>query len=150
MEKSLFGQGTVEAVGLLAGLLIIILIVAVAIPEQAAQLGAERNRQMALLAAQDLAKTADEVYLSGDGARKSVWIELPETYNSTLSFVGNRPGTSGTLFQNRTVAIYILNAGEQIAETRAPICGSLPAGFGKYLITLYYNSSGHVMVNASC
>jgi len=150
MESFRLGQGTVEAVGLLAGLLIVILVVAIAIPEQAAQLGVERNRQMAVLAAQDIAKAADEVYLSGDGARKSVWIELPETYNASLSFVGNRPGTAGTLFQNRTIGIYLLGTGELLAETKAPLCGNLPASGGKYLVTVYYNNSGHAMVNASC
>ncbi len=142
-------QGSVEALGLLGGLVIVLLAITIFLPQQQSEIGLERNRAIALQSAQAIATAADDVYLAGDGAQKSVSVEFPDGYDASRSYAGNKVDT-GNIFNNRTIGIYVIGAGEITAESRAPVCGTLPNASGEYRITLYYNASGHVMVNASC
>lgn len=144
------GQAAVETVALLAGALFIMIAMITLLPEQAAGIGAQNGIMTATISANRLADEAAQVYLGGDGAQKSVWIELPETYDSAKSFLGsNSAGTSWAL--NKTVGIYITGYGHVFAESVAPMCGELPNRSGRFLVPIVYNSTGHVMINkTSC
>jgi hypothetical protein len=148
-DKSSRGQATVELIALMAGALIILLMVIVILPEQYSGIGLEKSRQDGQAAANMISATADEVYLAGDGAQKTEWVDFPQGYDYNKSFLGNRLA-GGTIYENRTVGIYLIGIGQLISEGKAPICGALPNESGRYRLTFYYNSSGHVMVNSTC
>ena len=149
VAEDMNGQTSIEMIALLAGSLMVMLAAISILPEQTAAIGLELSVQDAQNAADRLAGAADEVYLGGEGAQKALWVVFPESYDPQNSFIGsNEPG--GGWQQNRTVGIYVLGYGNVIAQSRAPICGSLPNESGKYLIKAVYNSSGHVMLNSTC
>lgn len=143
------GQASVEMVALLAGALIVLLGALTVLPEQYAGIAYEGARQGAQAAANRLAGAADEVWLAGDGAQKTLWVELPDGYDAGQTFIGSNEAGGG-LSQNRTVGIYISGLGHAFAESHAPLCGMLPNQSGRYLVTVYYNTSGHVMIGGSC
>ncbi|GEM_PF-6369273 len=141
-------QASIEMVALLAGALIIMLGALTLLPQQYAGITLEAGRQAAQDTAERIVDASDEVYLAGDGAQKSFWVELPYGFDINRSFIGNMPGATSS--RNSTVGLYVLGIGYVISEGKAQMCGTLPNQSGRYLIRAIYNSSGHVMVNSTC
>ena len=136
---------------LFAAILIMILAIAAVLPATASE--GENLRQMLIArqSVQDVASAADEVFLSGEGASKTIWVELPSGFENTSSFIGNR--TSSTAWKDRKLAdINMLSVGDIFAVSRAPMCGNWPTVSGRYLVNVTYNATTlpHVSVNAKC
>ena len=145
------GQGALELLILFAaGMLALIVVVAV-LPSQAIGTQTLRDRQAARETVSLISSAADEVYLSGDGAVKNIWIAIPQTARVQSSFIGARAGETNWSLR-KTVLLNLTNEGDIFSISRAPMCGSWPATSGRYQIRISYNSSApaHVMVNSNC
>ena len=145
------GQASLETMLLFAAVLIMVLVIGLVLPSTVS--GGENIRQMLLArqSVQEVASAANEVFLAGEGASKTIWIELPSGFDNTTSFVGNQ--SSGTTWKNRKlVDINMLSVGDIFAVSRAPMCGQWPAVYGKYRVNVTYNGTTvpHVSVNANC
>ncbi len=144
-------QSTIEMVVIFGGMLFVMLAVLVAIPAQAAAVQSLRAHQTAADTVALVAQTANDVYLAGEGASRTIWVELPDGFDSGRSFIGAQVGI--TDWGSRKLAdIYTLQTGDVFETSRAPICGSWPAMAGRYRVTVAYNGTApaHVTVNGAC
>lgn len=141
-------QSSLEMLAIFAGIMMVLLVVAAALPNQAAGSQVLRERQMARDTVQTVAQTANDVYLAGDGAVRTMWIEIPEGMNASASFIG-APASEGNWSKRKLVNINLDVSGDTFYVSRAPVCGTWPASAGRMQVNITYNSSGtaHVMVN---
>lgn len=152
--RRFFGQATLEMLAIFGGLMLLILLVAVTLPDQMAGVQNVRAHAMAQEAVSQVARTADDIYLAGDGASARIWIEMPNGFdaNASRSFLGARPG-EGNWSLRKMANLNLPATGDVFALSRAPLCGAWPGDSGRYRINISYNASGtaHVMVNSqSC
>jgi hypothetical protein len=150
-STSLRGQANLETIILFAAVLIMILVIGLALPSTT--IGGENLRQMQIArqSVQEVASAADEVFLGGEGASKTIWVELPAGYENASSFIGNQ--SAAVAWKDRKLAdIHMLQAGDIFAVSRAPMCGKWPGKYGKYQVNVTYNATTlpHVTVNAKC
>ena len=145
------GQTTLELLILFAGGMLALIVIAAVLPSQAIGSQTLRDGQIARESVSDIVSAADEVYLAGDGAQKSIWITIPETARVGSSFIGARSGETNWT-KKKLVVLNLTNEGDIFAVSRAPVCGSWPSGPGRYKIRITYNESSvaHVMVNSNC
>ena len=144
-------QAGLETMAIFAAVLILLLAVLLVLPSTARSGEVLRQMQTAQQSVQAVAATANEVYLAGEGASKTIWIELPDSWEPSRSFIGNN--SADLNWSDRRVAsIYVLQSGDMIAASRALMCGRWPASAGKFRINVTYNSTDpvHVMVNGNC
>lgn len=145
-------QSALEMVAIFGGVMLILLIVVAAIPQEAAAAQALRAHSTATDSVNLVAQTASDVYLSGDGAVRTITIEVPDGVNMSASYLGAT--ASETDWNKRKLAdLRLLTGGDVFAVSRAPMCGEWPLPGGRYAVNLTYNGSGtaHVMVNSlSC
>lgn len=146
-----FAQMSLEFLIVFAGIMLVLAIVATIAPSQAAGAGAAREEFIAHSTVNLVAKTADEVYLTGEGASKEIWVEIPESAALNKSFFGGR-SSEPNWSKRKMIDINLLVQGDIFALTRAPTCGNLPAMAGRTLVNVTYNGTGtaHVMVNGNC
>ncbi len=144
-------QANLETVAIFAAVVLMVVAVAVSLPSQALSGEMLRQKSGAQSTVDLLTSTADEVYLSGDGASRQIWVDMPDSYSFPDSFIGNHTG-SETWSQRKVVSIYLNGLGDVISSSHAPLCGAWPAMAGKWRINVTYNSSEppHVMVNGNC
>ncbi|MFH1306957.1 MAG: hypothetical protein ABIH83_04885 [Candidatus Micrarchaeota archaeon] len=147
-------QANLELLILFAGAMLILALLAVVLPTQAIGSQMVREKQIAQGSVDLVAETADEVYLTGEGAVKHIWIEVPETADvETLdySFIGAKSGETNWS-KKKMVNLYLLVEGDVFAITRAPVCGQWPYTAGRHKVVVEYNGTGnpHVMVNKNC
>lgn len=151
IHSNLQGQASLEVMMLFAAVLVMILAVGVALPSTTT--GSENLRQllMARQAVGEVASAADEVFLAGEGASKTIWIEVPGGFDNLTSFIGNR-SISTAWKDKKLVDINLLASGDVFAVSRAPMCGRWPGSYGKYRINVTYNATTtpHVSINAKC
>ncbi len=145
------GQAGLETMAIFAAVLILLLAVLLVLPSTARSGEVLRQMQTAQQSVLLAAATADEVYLAGEGASKTIAVELPDSWESSRSFIGTN-NASANWQDRRLLSIYVRQSGDAIASSRAPLCGSWPATPGKFKINVTYNSTEpvHVMINANC
>jgi hypothetical protein len=152
-DRSFFawGQSTIEMVVIFAGMLFVMVAILAVIPGQTTSVESVRAHQTAQDTVDGVAQAANDVYLAGEGAQRTVWVELPDSYDATRSFIGAQTGVTDW-GKRKVVDIYAMQTGDVFALSRAPICGTWPDAIGRYQVVLTYNSTApaHVMVNASC
>jgi hypothetical protein len=84
------GQTSVEFLVLLCiALLVLTATIAISV-QNINSINAQRDRNDASNAVLDIGSAAKEVYAQGEGARKQVYIVLPESYDAANSFVGSQ------------------------------------------------------------
>jgi len=145
------GQASLEVMILFAAVLVMMLAVGVALPATTSSSENLRQVLMARQAVQEVVLAADEVFLVGEGASKTIWVEIPSGFDNRTSFIGNR--TLDTEWKDRKLAdLNMLSGGDIFAVSRAPMCGNWPEKYGKYRINVTYNATTvpHVTVNAKC
>ncbi|MFH0927450.1 MAG: hypothetical protein V1822_02620, partial [Candidatus Micrarchaeota archaeon] len=154
-EMSFKGQSTLELLILFSGGLLALMVVAAVLPSFAAGNASLYGGQLARDSTSYIARVSDEVYLQGEGAQKSIWINVPETASvsgdSPRSFIGSND--AGADWSDRKmVDLYLANEGDIFAISRAPLCGQWPAAAGRYLINIQYSTNGdaHVAINEDC
>lgn len=149
--KNKTGQSTLEMVVIFGGALLVLIAILAAIPGETAPAQSLRQHQAAADTVAAVAQAANDVYLAGEGAQKTIWVELPDGFDAGRSFVGARTGVSDW-GQRRLVDIYTLQTGDVFEISRGPICGAWPAQPGRYQVVVAYNgsSTAHVTVNGAC
>lgn len=145
------GQGTLELLIIFAAGMLALVVVAAILPSQVAGNQALRDGQIARDTVANIASVANEVYLSGDGAQRSIWITIPENAKIANSFIGARTGETDWS-KKKLVSINMANEGDIFSVSRAPLCGSWPAVAGRYQINITYSKTpvAHVMINSNC
>ena len=144
------GQANIETMAIFAAVLVMIMAVLMVLPSSAQSGEVLRQEQMAKQTVQMAASAADEVYLAGEGASKTVWVEIPGIWDANRSFIGNK--TAGMSWSDRKlISLYVRTTGDIFGVSRAPLCGSWPATSGKFLVNVTYNSTNpaHVMINSN-
>lgn len=144
-------QAGLEAMLIFAAVLLMLLVVGLVLPSTAASGEHLRQLQLARQSVQAVASAADDVFLAGEGASKTIWVELPGGYEFAHSFIGNKSGVAD--WKNRKLAdIHLPPSGDIFAVSRAPMCGNWPNASGRYRINLTYNATtpAHVAVNGIC
>ena len=144
-------QATLETVAIFAAVVLMVVAVAVSLPSQALSGEMLRQKSGAQSTVDLLTGTADEIYLTGDGATRQIWADVPDSYSFSDSFIGNHTG-SLSWSQRKVVSIYLNGVGDVISSSHAPLCGTWPAVAGKWRVNVTYNNSEppHVMVNGNC
>ena len=144
-------QANLETVAIFAAVALMVIAVAVSLPTQAQSGEMLRQKSGAQSTVDLLTGTADEVYLTGDGATRQIWVDVPDSYSFPDSFIGNHTGTE-SWSQRKVVSLYLNGVGDVISSSHAPLCGIWPATAGKWRVNVTYNSSEppHVMVNTNC
>ncbi|MDE1797899.1 MAG: hypothetical protein KGH63_00650 [Candidatus Micrarchaeota archaeon] len=145
------GQGTIEVVIIFAAMLLVLLVILQAIPGETTSLESVRQQQTAAGTVHLVVTTANDVYLAGDGAQRTIWVDLPDGYSASGSFIGSA-GTVTNWGSSKVVDLRLMQTGDVFEISRAPICGSWPAAAGRYQVVVAYNGTApaHVTVNASC
>ena len=145
------GQGTLELLLLFAGGMLALIAVAAVLPSQALGTQMLKDGQVARNTVSLIATAADEVYLSGDGAMKNIWITIPETTKISSSFMGARDGETDW-GKRRMVLLNLTTEGDIFAISNAPICGEWPNAPGRHQIRISYNSDlpAHISINSDC
>jgi hypothetical protein len=149
--KGKFAQASLEFLVIFAGVMLAIAVIAAIAPSQAIGSQEVREKVIARTSAEDIARACDEVYLSGEGARQNIWIEIPESAALNKSFFGGRDSETNWS-KRKMIDINLMVEGDVFAITRAPTCGRMPSSAGRQRVSVEYNSSGtaHVMVNGNC
>ena len=144
-------QANIETVAIFAAVALMVVAVAVSLPSQAQSGEMVRQKSNAQSTVDLLTSTADEIYLTGDGASRQIWADMPDSYSPSDSFIGN-DNASANWSQRKVVSIYLNGLGDVISTSHAPLCGNWPGVAGKWRINVTYNSSNppHVMVNSNC
>ena len=149
MERS--GQGTVELIIIFVGMLLVLVVLLQVIPGETGSLQSVLQHQTAQSTVHLVATTANDVFLAGDGAQRTIWVDLPDGYNAAGSFIGTA-GTVTNWGSSKVVDLRLLQTGDVFEISRAPVCGSWPAVAGRYQVVVAYNGTApaHVTVNAAC
>ena len=128
-----------------------VIAVAVSLPGEAQSGEMLRQKSEAQSTVDLLTGTADEIYLTGEGATRQIWLDVPDSYSFSDSFIGNRTG-SESWSQRKVVSLYLAGVGDVISASHAPLCGTWPSAAGKWQVSVTYNDSEppHVMVNGNC
>lgn len=144
-------QASLETVAIFAVVAIIVIAVAVSLPGEAQSGEMLRQKSGAQSTVDLLTRTADEIYLTGEGASRQIWVDVPDSYSFSDSFIGNKTG-SESWSQRKLVSLRLTGVGDVISASHAPLCGRWPAVAGKWRVNVTYNSSEppHVMVNGNC
>lgn len=144
-------QANLETVAIFAAVAIMVVAVAVSLPGEAQSGEVLRQKSGAQSTTDLLTRTADEIYLTGEGASRQIWLEVPESYSFADSFIGNHTG-SESWSQRKVVSLYINGVGDVISASHAPLCGTWPAAAGKWRVSVTYNDTEppHIMVNGNC
>ena len=145
------GQASLESMAILAAVMVMILAVMVVLPSSVRSGEVLRQEQMAKYTVQAAASAADEVYLSGEGSSRAIWVEIPDIWDAGRSFIGNR-STVMSWPDQKLISIYVQSTGDIFGVSRAPVCGIWPAQSGRYRVNVTYNNTGtaHVTINAKC
>jgi len=117
-SKLFRGQASTEFIIILAASLVIFSAIAVVSSSQLVDLGTQHTNQQANSAVVDLARAADDVYQQGLGARKKVYIEIPDDIVANESFV-----------RNNTINMRIGNT-DVWATTVPTVFGAIPSTSG--------------------
>jgi len=142
----MLAQSTIELLILFALATIVLFVIIAVLPTQAVSGSVLHDGEIAEQTVHMLAQSCNEVYLSGDGAQKTVWINIPQSAKISQSFIGERLGNIG-----KVIVINTLGEGDVISITNAPVCGKWPTTAGRHNIKVEYNSTNpHVMVNSNC
>ncbi|MCX6767416.1 MAG: hypothetical protein NTY90_01635 [Candidatus Micrarchaeota archaeon] len=128
-------QTAVELLVILAAGLIVIGILFVSSYERLAGSQASLSVSQAQAAANDLANAADTVWFEGAGAKKNVYIELPNAINYSL--------VSGNTVLFRVAVPSGLT--DAVAKSTAPLFGSVTAKPGAQLVSVYATESAVVI-----
>ena len=145
------GQAGLETMAIFAAVLVMIMAVLLVLPSGIQSGEVLRQEQMAKYTVQSAASASDEVYLAGEGSSQAIWIEIPDIWLASRSFIGNR--SAGMKWSDRKlISIYVQSTGDIFGVSRAPVCGAWPVQSGKFLVNVTYNatSPAHVMINANC
>jgi hypothetical protein len=144
-------QASLETVAIFAAVVILVIAVAVSLPGEAQSGEMLRQKSGAQSTVDLLTRTADEIYLTGEGASRQIWLDVPDSYSFADSFIGNKTG-SESWSRRKLVSLYLNGVGDVIAASHAPLCGTWPAVAGKWRVSVTYNDSEppHVMVNGNC
>ena len=145
------GQANLETMAIFAAVIIMVLVIAIALPAQASSGEMVRQQSAAKTSVTLLTTTADEVYLAGEGSSRRIWVDMPASFSYADSFIGSHTG-SESWSQRKAVSIYLEGVGDVISSGHAPLCGNWPATSGRWQINVVYNDSDppHVMVNGNC
>jgi hypothetical protein len=100
------------------------------------ELSVEQEISYARTAVQDLANAADDVYSQGVGAKKLVYIRIPENFDSDASGI-----------ENRIIKISAFN-NDIWKETKASLVGSLPDSSGGHWLWVEAKK-GYVSINST-
>lgn len=130
MGKELRGQLTVEFLLMLAILLVII--VAFFYISQGSEAGVRQAKIKgeSLSTLKDLSAAAKEVYAQGTGAKKQVYITIPEGYEPEKSFIGNS-----------TIKMRV-SGNDYIENEQFDLHGTLPASPGGHWVWVLSEGSG--------
>ncbi|VVB56996.1 Uncharacterised protein [uncultured archaeon] len=155
-DKRCRGQAGLETIAIFAGILVVLMVILLVLPNSIQSGEVLRQEQTAKRTVQAAATAADNVYLSGEGASQTVWLEIPDIWDPARSFIGNQTNTTGWS-DRKLISIYVRSTGDVFGVSRAPVCGAWPAKSGKYMVNFTYNGTAnrtvpaHVMVNGeSC
>ncbi len=142
----LIAQSTIELLILFALATIVLFVVIAILPTQAVSGSVLHDGEIAEQTVRMVAQNCNEVYLCGEGAQKTIWIDIPQSAKISQSFIGERLGDIG-----KVIVINTLGEGDVITTTNAPVCGKWPTTAGRHSIKIEYNSTNpHVMVNSNC
>ncbi len=144
------GQAGVETLAVFAAVMVALMVVLMVLPSTAQSGEVLRQEQMAKFTVQKAASTADEVYLTGEGSSRAIWVEIPDNWEPNRSFIGNQ--SAGMSWSDQKfVSIYVLSTGDIFGVSRAPLCGAWPTKSGKYMVNVTYNATipAHVMINSN-
>ena len=128
------GQVSTEYTMLLSALLLVLVVVMVVMMGQFAQQSAVVQQRLADHALVVLASSAQEVWVGGPGAQTRVVVDLPSTFDSTRSAIGNK-----------TIQLYLTGWGDVSRATPFNVSGYWPSRSGKFYAVVYNNNSSVVI-----